>query len=790
MSLSKSDAVNRHRSDPVAASALLDAMSNPAAYVDPDLTLRYCNVAAARHLGLSVELLAGRSLREIPTEQRAVLQAVEGVLASGEPYSHTLWITIPAASGPAERGYRIRYQAHRDAGGHVIGCLIEAEEVTEQANLVAALEHKSLQYRMSFETLPQGVVICDRQGAIVGMNAVAKDILSEPQAAERQSFSRYLQERDIWWGNNTRVTDPAALPHERALRGETVTGIILSWQDDRLADRHWCAVSAAPVIARGRIIAAVTSFMDLPAPLYTQSRALELETQAVEVEELTIELEAQNVALHEAAATLDIERQQLQAVLSSLPVGVWIVDAHGRLIQKNQEADRIWSGDAPLLKDGNDDPRYAAWDAESGAPLSDEDYPVGRALRTGERVEAVELAIRRYDGSTGKVLVSAAPIKDEQGRMIGVVGVNVDVTERRRVEQALLESEERLHFIATHIPDTVFFQDLDLRYVWIFNPTPPFAEGAVVGKTDADLVPPEEAEQLTAVKRRVLETGQRMRAEVAVHFDGATHWYDLISEPWSDPEEGIIGVISYSRDITERKEAYDQIRRYSAELEVANDANRVLLQEVNHRVKNSLMAILGLILAEQRRLEASGQRADSEPSSWDALDNLAERVRSLATAHTLLSQSGWRPLPVSELVRAVILALAPALPDTHGFDLEITGPPLRISPEQAHHLALVISELTTNAMKYGRGPDGVHICVDIGLSNGEVTLVYSNEGPGYAEPVLAGERRSVGLDLVDKLARHSLRGTWALRNEDGPVAEIRFPIDPALNSGTAYAAAA
>jgi PAS domain S-box-containing protein len=778
--------MNRRRPDPMVASALLDIMSNPAVYVDPDLTLCYGNAAAARHLELSVEALVGRSLREIPSEYRAVLWAVEGVLANGEPYSHTLWIKNPATSEPADRGYRIRYQAHRDAGGHVIGCLVEAEEVTDQASLVAALDQRSSHYRVSFETLLQGVVICDRQGAIQAMNAVAKRILGEPHTADRRSFSRYLQEMDVWWGNRTAVTDLAALPHERALRGETVTGIILSWQVGRSTERHWCAVSAAPVIDQGTIIAAVTSFMDLPGPLYTQSRAHELEVQAVEVEELTIELEAQNVALAEAVATMDMKRQQLQAVLSALPVGVWIADANGRLIQKNQEADYIWLGDAPLASSVDETSQYAAWDAESGVPLSADDYPVARALRTGKRAESVELDIRRDDGSAGTVLASAAPIEDGQGRIIGVVGVNVDVTERRRVEQALRESEERLHFIATHIPDTVLFQDLDLRYVWVFNPTPPLTEAGMVGKTDAELVPSAEAEQLAAIKRRVLETGQSTRAEVALHIDGSGHWYDLVSEPWRDSAERIIGVISYSRDITERKEAYDKIRRYSTELEAANDANRTLLQEVNHRVKNSLMAILGLILAEQRRLEQSGLEAEAESSSWEALHNLSERVRSLATAHSLLSESGWRPLPVRELVRAVVLALAPALPEAHRFDLEITGPSLRISPEQAHHLALVISELTTNAMKHGRGPDGVRICVEIGLSNGEVTLVYSNAGPGYAESVLAGERRSLGLDLVDKLTRHSLRGAWTLRNEDGPVAEIRFPIDPALNSGMAY----
>ncbi len=76
--------------------------------------------------------------------------------------------------------------------------------------------------------------------------------------------------------------------------------------------------------------------------------------------------------------------------------------------------------------------------------VSPEEYPVARALLAGRPIEPVELQIRRFDGTEGTVLVSAAPIKDRQGRVTGAVGINLDITERKQAENELLLSEENL----------------------------------------------------------------------------------------------------------------------------------------------------------------------------------------------------------------------------------------------------------------------------------------------------------------------------------------------------------
>ncbi|HJV35911.1 GAF domain-containing protein [Geomonas sp.] len=145
-----------------------------------------------------------------------------------------------------------------------------------------------------------------------------------------------------------------------------------------------------------------------------------------------------------SAQSLELERSRLEAVLDNLPVGVWIADQEGRVVGKNGEADRIWSGTAPLLESMQDYRRHAAWDAGSGRLLRQENHPMAKALATGEPVAPVELKIRRFDGTHGIVLSSAAPVLDRNGGGIGVVGISLEITDRAALEAERKLAEEQI----------------------------------------------------------------------------------------------------------------------------------------------------------------------------------------------------------------------------------------------------------------------------------------------------------------------------------------------------------
>ena len=98
--------------------------------------------------------------------------------------------------------------------------------------------------------------------------------------------------------------------------------------------------------------------------------------------------------------------------------------------------------------------------------------------------------------------------------------VITDITERKRAEEALRQSEERFRVALKHSPIAVFNQDRDLRYTWMYNSQLPFSDSEQLGKTAYEIFDPEEAARITEVRRRVLETGVGARDEIQVTFGG------------------------------------------------------------------------------------------------------------------------------------------------------------------------------------------------------------------------------------------------------------------------------
>lgn len=196
----------------------------------------------------------------------------------------------------------------------------------------------------------------------------------------------------------------------------------------------------------------------------------------------------------------------------------------------------------------------------------------------------------------------------------------------------------------------------------------------------------------------------------------------------------------------------------------------MLLNEVSHRVKNNLSAIIGLLYAEQRYTVIEDQ------STYKSMmKDLINRIQGLATAHQLLSDSEWRPLPLSDLAERVVQSSLKALPPGKHMQVEVSPSPQHVTPKQANSLALVINELVTNTIKYAmRDRRKATIVVEITIQNGTIVFEFHDDGPGYPEEVLRLERESVGLYLMQTLVHNDLRGKLLLANHNGAVTRVQF----------------
>jgi len=156
-------------------------------------------------------------------------------------------------------------------------------------------------------------------------------------------------------------------------------------------------------------------------------------------------------------------------------------------------------------------------------------------------------------------------------------GLKWGEAERKRTERALSESEQKFMLALTNSPTVLFHQDPDLRYTWMYNSHPAFSSVNFIGKADAEVLPPEDAARLTAIKRQVLETGVGAREEIQATIDGVPYYYDLTVEPSINERGETIGIKGVSHDITERKRAVEAMRQ-------SNESYRTIVETVNEGI--------------------------------------------------------------------------------------------------------------------------------------------------------------------------------------------------------------
>ncbi len=226
--------------------------------------------------------------------------------------------------------------------------------------------------------------------------------------------------------------------------------------------------------------------------------------------------------------------------------------------------------------------------------------------RSGEPGEA-EFRLNRPDGVMQWVRARGLVIADTAAGSLRVVGVIMDITEQKRTEEALRESEERFRVALEDSPIAVFNQDRDLRYTWMYNPQIPRSVSEYLGKTSDEIFDPAEVAHITEVRRRVLETGVAVRQEMQVTYDGRKHYFDATIEPVFDAAGAVIGLTGASMDVTELRETTEALREAKKKL---TEEKLYLEREID--TKLGFGDIIGLSKPLQSVIEHVGKVAASD----------------------------------------------------------------------------------------------------------------------------------------------------------------------------------
>lgn len=210
---------------------------------------------------------------------------------------------------------------------------------------------------------------------------------------------------------------------------------------------------------------------------------------------------------------------------------------------------------------------------DRGRPLAPEQLPMQQAAATGRECRDKELEIRFSDGHSIYILGNAVPLFDENRKPRGAVGAFLDVTERKLMEEELRRATERFSISLRNTPITVFNQDLDLRYKWVYNPMGGHSVAQILGKTDAEILErAEDVQLIEGIKKAVLRTGKSYEGEITVRILGGMHSYHVNIDPQRDAEGNVCGLTCASFELTERKRLDEERRRLSEQLQLALDA--------------------------------------------------------------------------------------------------------------------------------------------------------------------------------------------------------------------------
>jgi PAS domain S-box-containing protein len=379
-------------------------------------------------------------------------------------------------------------------------------------------------------------------------------------------------------------------------------------------------------------------------------------------------------------------------------------------------------------------------------------------LRRGERIDHYETVRRRKDGTLIDISLTVSPVRDSAGHIIGAAKIARDISGQKRAEKALRDSERRLQDLLSAIPAAIYTTDAAGKVTYYNEAAVEFAgRRPIIGSDrwcitwkmywpDGTLLAHDECPMAVALKE-----GRPVRGKEAVaeRPDGTRVPFLPFPTPIRDAGGNVIGAINLLVDISERKQAETQ--------------QRLLLRELNHRVKNNMQMLQSLLYAAKR------QTHNQEAAK--VLEDAAGRITAMAAAQRVLySTSDATRFKANEFLDAVCSTAQQTFPPDVKIVYEASDG--EIDNDVAMPLALILNELLTNAVKYGRSRQAENLVrVVLTRDDGGFVLSVEDNGPGF--DLEAVKEQSSGLKLVQLLARQ-LRGHFEVTNEPFTRCSLRF----------------
>jgi PAS domain S-box-containing protein len=448
----------------------------------------------------------------------------------------------------------------RDAAGKINGAVAVGHDITEKKMAEEELRKSEVRYRSLFNSMTEGFalheIICDEKGEPCDYR-----FLDINPAFERLTG---LKREDVIGKTHNTV-----LPNDDPLWVKAYGAVALTGEPAQFENY-------SPALQRHYEV-----FAYRPAPLQF----------AVAFMDITERKQAESV--------LHASMQRFYTVLSRMYAGILLVTDDGKIEYANQAfCDLFNLQDAPLGLMG---------------------------LASGEMIEKIKNAYLHPDEAVARIeeIVSRAmPVKGEEvamqggrtclrdfvpvyidGKSYGRLWHHLEITDRKKMEEELSDSEKRFRLALKNAPITVAAQDLNLRFIWAYNQRTVRPE-EVIGKTDKDIFIPEDATRLIALKRLAIETGTELREQIWLTRNRKPMFLEIYLEPMRDTAGDVIGIGIATLDLTAQKIVEEEL----------NESKNLLEQRVQERTEelNAINEELRIEIFEHERSEEALLKAKNE----------------------------------------------------------------------------------------------------------------------------------------------------------------------------------